>query len=182
MAAIVLDIFGTLPDWGSLIISLGGFTLLYATLCSQIEVQKAQQEITRIEQFRHKTELLPEFSLEVSKKEVVPEGEYVKVTYHLTIKSNDKDAMKVRFVFQHSDAWKFTLPPNEIERFSKNTSTNPIALYEGKYIFPNYYANTFLLEITYQDVDKHRYSQVIKFNSFNGDDYITAQPPVEVNI
>lgn len=57
---------GSLPEWASLIISLGGFILIYSTLQSQIGVQKAQLRQLDIEHKRYSKENLPTVNTSVS--------------------------------------------------------------------------------------------------------------------
>lgn len=62
---ILINIVGTLPEWFAALVSLAGFSLIAATLRSQIEVQKQQQIITEIEIRRHKQEIKPQISIEL---------------------------------------------------------------------------------------------------------------------
>lgn len=57
------DVWGTVSDWMIIAVTVVTAVFLYRTFASQQEIQKMQQKLTDIEDFKFRNELLPSFEI-----------------------------------------------------------------------------------------------------------------------
>lgn len=83
------DVWGTVSDWVMTVVTAITAIFLWLTLKSQSQVQKDQQEITKIEQFNHRRQLLPSFNLEAFTHEKADnQKEFTRVMFTLKVLNN----------------------------------------------------------------------------------------------
>lgn len=143
-----VEIWGTVSDWFVVIITLVTAVFLYKTLRSQMEVQKDQTRLFKIEELKYLREIKPRLELQISKVSIFEEDflTHLEISFNLSVEKAKNINHKIytsNNPFQPSYS-----AGNKIKKFNLKNQNESSA--SGK--FPRLF-----IEIKYADSDGNEY-------------------------
>lgn len=156
----IADVWGTVSDW--VMIAVTGLTayFLYKTLRSQTKIQKMQQKITDIEDFKFKSSLMPKFVVKGNTPHYPSNtNEAIKADYWLEL-SNENQAKNIKISGVLSDAtqvvekeWReSSLSVKDRLHIAHHFKTDNVAVCSFFY----------KLNVYYEDIAGHGYHQYLE--------------------
>jgi len=165
------EVWGTVSDWIMLLVTAITAYYLYQTL-------KSQQELTRIEHFRHREGLKPIFTLETTTvSENLSDTEKI-FKLKFDIRCLENNAFNVD-LSQTSYDPSYTFHINFLKKFMIKKDLNRIL--NVTYTSPNkesiFYIGRIKFVIIYSDADNNRYKQEMIFQMINTQHFKTVNLP-----
>lgn len=176
-----VQIWGTVADWTIAIATTGSIILLFLTLRSQRKVQESQQELTRIEQFKHREIIKPIFSLHTSVYNDSSSNEefQIIVKFAFLSKENSSYGVDFRDTQYEENTWRLSYQYIVDQYFAKNSEHSFYGTFnrmKKDQNDANYFA-TIKFKINFLDADFNLYSQIIDYTLLNGQNIAVAQLP-----